>query len=238
MAGIEIKSAIRFPSLRHGTEQDLFKLATLRNVSVEGLMLATERGLLFFADMKDDDRTVSVWLVTDSKRISAQVRRMDGGLMHTKDGSTPKAKTLYGSKQSWPIGLQESAAYPHIVLVEGGPDLLAAFHFIHAEDQENAVAPVAMLGAGNHIPAEALPMFKGKSVRIFPDVDEAGSKAAIRWETQLRQVGVNVHCFNPSGLTMTDGAAVNDLNDVTSVSADCFETERDIWNMATWDVTP
>ena len=229
----EESKILRLPELHQGVTGELGTLAKIRHLSMEGLQLATERGLLRFADMPDAGQSVTVWIITDSKRLSAQARRMDGLPLHTKVGATVKAKSLYGSKRSWPIGLPEAATYPHIVLVEGGPDLLAAYHFIRTEDREIEVAPVAMLGAANHIPAEALPMFAGKSVRIFPHLDEAGSKAALRW-TLLRQAGIEAHCFDLSGLTMTNGSAVNDLNDVSSVSADCFEAERDIWNVMTW----
>ncbi len=224
----------RLPPLRQGTAGELGQLSRLRNLSIDGLHLAAERGLLHFAELQDQGELVTCWLLTDSKRISAQARRLDGGPLHTKDGRAVKAKTLPGSAQSWPVGLPECEGFPNVLLCEGGPDLLAAHHFIVAEGQQDHAGAVAMLGASNKIPAEALPMFKNKAVRVFPHLDESGQKAAVCWETQLRAAGADVHCFSLAGLSMTSGEAVADLNDLTSIDADQFEAERDLWALASW----
>jgi hypothetical protein len=63
---------------------------------------------------------------------------------------------------------------------------------------------VAMFGSSNQIHDDALPLFKGKSVRIFPhnDADMTGMNAAIRWRRELLKVGasaVDFFDFRPEG---------------------------------------
>ncbi|MGB8473260.1 MAG: CHC2 zinc finger domain-containing protein [Candidatus Acidiferrum sp.] len=214
----------QFPDFEKGATADLKRLALLRNLSIEGLQLASERDLLWFAKLRDFD----AWIVTDSERVNAQARRMDGGTFSHLN-SNPKAWTLPGSWANWPIGSKESQSYPAILLCEGGPDLLAAFHFAWCEDREREIAPVAMLGAGQRIHEAALPLLAGKCIRIFPHLDRAGRQAAQRWARQLE--GAEVDCFDFSGLQKTNGEAVTDLNDCASICADDFEGNRELWAM-------
>ena len=113
-----------------------------------------------------------------------------------------------------------------MALVEGGPDLLAAHHFIAAEGRESDVAAVAVLGAANDIPEEALLLLANKRVRIYPHLDTAGAAAAVRWTTQLERGGCELDAFRFDGLRCADGGAVGDLNDLAAVDADDFEAER------------
>ncbi len=215
-----------FPDIIKGTVEDLKRLASFRNISINGIESASERGLLWFAGLKD----WPAWIVTDSARLNAQARRMDGlGWDHLPD--CPKAYTLPGAWAAWPIGITESQLFPTIALCEGGSDLLAACHFIACESRESHCSPVAMLGASQRIHPDALPLFTGKSVRIFGHEDEAGRAAVERWAQQLETVDADVDAFNFSGLRQVDGQPVNDLNDCTSIHADDFETERILWGV-------
>ena len=119
------------PPMQCGDIRHLRILASFRNLNMEGLQLADERGLLHFARLKH----LSAWIVTDSERVNAQARRMDGGLwQHLSEPA--KAWTLPGCWASWPIGILEAQPFPYILLVEGAPDLLAAHHFTFERDRE------------------------------------------------------------------------------------------------------
>ena len=214
------------PTMQRGDHKRLKVLAQFRKLNPEGLQLADERGLLHFAMIHN----LSAWLVTDAERVNCQARRMDGGLW--KHLSEPaKAWTLPGCWASWPIGITEAKDFPVIALVEGTPDLLAAHHCIIAEGRERDVAAVCITGAGMRIHADALPHFTGKRVRIYPHLDDAGQKAAQRWTEQLESVNADVDCFDLSGIPIVSGGRVADLNDLSSMDADTFESDRELWGV-------
>ena len=127
-----------------------------------------------------------------------------------------KAHTIKGSRQGWPVGIEEANAFPFLMLMEGGPDLLAAFDFIAAAGRAAEFAPVAMLGATNRIPPETLPLFRGKRIRIYPHNDPAGRDAASRWVWELEIEGQAgpVDIFTLAGHRQPNGSPVGDLNDV------------------------
>lgn len=216
--------------LHAGSAQELRTLAGLRGLNVEAVELASDRGLLRFGSVNDGVLPCKAWIVSDKKRQNAQARRMDGMPWQALPGK-PKAKSLLGSRAAWPIGLGEAQDLNSIALVEGGPDLLAAIHFAFCEGCTADVAPVAMLGAGMTIPDEAVSLFEGKRVRIFPHLDEAGEKAASRWERQLADAGVEVDCVSLTGIRKYDGSPVTDLNDLAFLHADDFENDRALWNL-------
>ena len=206
--------------MHRGSHADLQALATLRGLSLAGIELADARGLVRFAP----PRGCRSYIVTDRARVNAQARRMDGGLWaHI---GNKKAWTLPGSRAAWPIGTHEAAAFPFVALVEGSPDLLAGHHFVTTEGREADVAVVAVLGAANAIPDDALAILAGKRIRIYPHADPAGRKAAVRWCGQLECVSCVVDAFRFDGLRRADGGAVGDLNDLANMDADAFEAER------------
>jgi hypothetical protein len=225
---VDTRSKPVFPDFSTGTAADFKQLASLRNIGCEGLEFASERGLLWFATLKD----CPAWIVTDAAQVNAQARRMDGqGWNHLPD--CPKAYTLPGAWASWPVGVTEAQPFPAIALCEGGPDFLAA-HYLALSEQATHPAkrdvqcvPVAMLGASQRIHAGALPMFAGKRVRIFGHDDAAGRGAVERWAAQLASVGADVDAFSFTGLRQVDGKPVNDLNDALSMDTGSFaQVER------------
>lgn len=224
----EVKKRITFPSDLHaGTSDELKQLSALRNVSIEGLQLATARGLLFFGTLDG----LPCFIITDGTRRNAQARRLDGQEIQTLTGAT-KAKTLPGASAAWPIGAALVQNFPCIALCEGGPDLLAAFHFIDLEScQENWTA-VCMPGASLQIHSEALPLFSGKHIRIFPHLDTPGHAAAARWERQLADAGAQTEVFSLQDIPTEKGLA-KDLNDLCSLTADVWEFDRDLQNIFT-----
>ena len=195
-----------FPKFHLGKTAELEQLSSLRQIPCHSLTWASERGLLSFSVLKN----LPAWIVTDSARLNAQARRLDGQPWEHLDGC-PKAWTLPGSWAAWPIGINEAQDFSAIALCEGGPDFLAA-HDVAIREQISC-APVAMLGATQRIHATALPLFAGKRVRIFGHDDLAGRAAVDRWATQLVSAGADVDAFSFAGLMRTDGQPVKDLND-------------------------
>ena len=211
-----------FPPLRMGSPADLAALSALRRIPVPGLEWAAQRGLLRFATLQGR----AAWVVTDGARVNAQARRMDGKLW---EHIQAKAWTLAGSRAPWPIGIREAAASPSIALCEGGPDLLAA-HYLGVWEQTGAggeseprCAPVGMLGASLRIPADALPLFADKQIRIFAHADEEGAAAMERWAEQLVPVCAKIDAFSFAGLRQGSGAAVKDLNDAIELDGASLE---------------
>jgi hypothetical protein len=210
-------------ALRPGSAADCERLAELRALAPAGVALASARGLLRFGTYRGQ----AAWFILDASQRIAQARRLDGQPW----AAGVKAWTLAGSAAAWPVGIGEAAPFPAVALVEGGPDLLAACHFIAAQARAADAAPVAMMGASCAIAAEALPHFTGKRVRIFRHVDEAGDKAAHRWAEQLASVGADVDAFAFDGLHRRDGQPVADLCDLAQISADDFEAHACLWNL-------
>lgn len=229
------------PKLRALRDDELASLAAWRGLSVESVMLAarTFRRIGFsewplhlslrerrwmspcqahWFKCKMDTAECSPrprwpsWCVTDDSRWVAQFRRLDGELYPAKDKEGFKTYTEGTAK--WPIGAAEIGHRPCVLLVEGGPDMLAAYHFLHHYGRLRDVAVVAVLGASVIITSEALPYFAGKRVRIIAQHDPvkvkrtkradgsesvietcAGLDAAVRWQDQLRAAGAVVETF-------------------------------------------
>ncbi len=211
----EPKKKVRFPAdLHEGTTEELNTVAKVRKINLVACQLASKRGLLKFGTVCG----FPCWIVTDQTRKSAQARRMDGEPFPSNGSlSMRKAHTLRGSSQSWPLGLTEAAQKPFLVIVEGAPDLLAALHFAQKESRADSVGVVAILGAANSVPEDALKHFANKRVRIFPHDDEPGMKAAKVWEAQLRAIGAETDCFRVGGVKMNNGGTSSDLNDLSDM---------------------
>ncbi len=203
--------------LRFGSESEMQMLSELRNLPLEGLKLAEERGFLRFAEIRGH---IS-WVLTDSSRKNIQARRLDGVSWEHLPGF-PKAYTLPKSQASWPLGADKIAQYQKVALVEGGPDALAA-HACIAIEEKPEVGVLAILGAANKIPPEVLVNLKGKSVRIFGHNDESGQKAAQRWKNQLRSISCSVSTVVFSKAKQLNGNPVKDLCDLWNIGPDDFE---------------
>ena len=197
-----------FPPMRSGTAAEHEQLARLRHLHIEAIRVAVGADLLRFAEWKRQ----AAWLVVDPSGHCAQARRMDG--LPWSCGA--KAITLPGSWASWPIGC-DLGEYARIILTEGGPDLLAALHFIVLSGRATDCCPVAMLGATQKIHPEALPYFAGKRVRIAAHADQAGRKAARTWAEQLATVGAHVDAVDCGGYPLIGGGISKDLNDLCRV---------------------
>lgn len=194
-----------------GTEADIETLMALRRLpSANGLYRAVEQQHLFFGPVFDADQYHHSWIITDGKRLGAQARRMDG--KPYADGQ--KGKTIHGTTGRWPIGINDCST-PEIALVEGAPDFLAAYTAITQLGAFH-IQPVAMLGSGQSIHPDALPLFANKRVWMFPhdDANYAGLSAAVRWDRALRAVGATVIPFDFSPYP-----GVKDLNDFVTATS-------------------
>lgn len=183
------------------------------------------------------------WCVTDDERRVAEFRRLDGQKYPLQNSEGIKSWSTAG--KHWPVGAADIGQRPCVLLVEGGPDMLAAYHFLWGFNQLAHVAVVAMLGTGSRICEEALPFFKGKRVRICIDADEVQEKktvdkkgvehvrrtrpgydASLRWTEQLTNAGAAVQGVNLEGLVRADGEPVKDLNDLALCGADVLQAEE------------
>ena len=224
------------PALAPLTEKERKALANLRGLSVQAVEMAHVAGFLHGLNWRGH----RAWALTDQARWNAQWRRLDGGKWEGKHGTQfkswgAKSAAIKRPRAGWPVGILEAASVPRVVLVEGGPDFLAALHFLHLEGMAGLVAPVCMFGSVR-IDALALPHFTGKRVRIFPHADDPtlddgtkspGLEAAARWQDQLLTVGCTVDAFDFAGLTQANGDRVKDLCDLANLSADDFEAESE-----------
>ncbi|OYW76135.1 MAG: hypothetical protein B7Z37_10305 [Verrucomicrobia bacterium 12-59-8] len=209
---------IRVP-LHHSREEDRLLLAESRHLTLEAVSLALALRTLTFAIVQG----YRCWLLTDAASRIAEARRLDG-MPFPECGplGRRKAHTIRGSRKNWPLGvavLQRVPDFRTLLLVEGGPDYLAALHFAHELERWD-VLPVAMLGRGTgaQIDPAAMELMRGRRVRIFPhnDADGGGVKSARRWAAQLHRVGCEVDLFNFADLHRTDGPPPKDLNDCTT----------------------
>ena len=209
---------VRVP-LHRGTEKERLQLAQTRRIVLEAVHLGLGLRTLTFGTV----RGFQCWILTDPDQRCAEARRLDGRpFPECGPLAARKAHTLRGSSKSWPLGVAVLRTMPQfrtLLIVEGGPDYLAALHFAH-EQERGDVLPVAVLGrsTGGKMDKEALELMRGRRVRIYPhnDADGGGTKSAQAWAMQLQQVGCWVDLFDFAKLRRTDGTPIKDLNDCTT----------------------
>ncbi|OPZ73134.1 MAG: hypothetical protein BWY82_01221 [Verrucomicrobia bacterium ADurb.Bin474] len=186
------------PPLQFGSYSDVEALQRARKLPMNvGIITLRKRGLLGFLTYEGQ----RCWAWTDSSKRSCQLRTIDGTPL-----SGAKARTLAGNDASWPVGIANAEARPIVLLCEGPADCLAVSLAAWIEGHWDDVAPVAMLGASQSISNDALPLFKGKTVRIFQDNDPPGREAARRWAKQLRPYArsIDVWTSDKEGEDFTD----------------------------------
>lgn len=200
------------PHFQPGTSQDIDALAQLRGLSRAGIDVARSRGLLRFGRYHG----APAWFVLDASHRNGCARRMDGA---TWGNTGAKSFVFRGADASRPIGIAEAQPFDVILLCEGAPDLLAAFHFIATQGRAADCAPVAMLSAAYNIPPQSLAMFAGKRVRIFAHSDAMGFSAAARWRAQLKSHATEIDAFSFAGICDRAGDDVKDLNGFANCEA-------------------
>jgi hypothetical protein len=139
------------------------------------------------------------WFLHDASQIGWEARRCDGKPFDPV-GSIGERKSHSKGQglKSWPMGInptgfpkaQLDKLKPRILLVEGGPDYIAACQLIL--DLPNLILPCAMLGKSADISPSALPLFRGRHVSIagHPDAEAR----VVEWANQIKSTGAaSVH---------------------------------------------
>jgi len=203
-----------WPVLRELLGDERQRLAELRHLDRGAIDLACARGVLLSIDTQNDG---AAWVVVDKLCVNGQARRLDGQNWRRLPGE-PKAWTLPGSIASWPVGLANADLFDDILMVEGGPDLLAAHQLVIEGGAVGRVAPVSMLGASLRMAELTIEKFRNRRVSLCPHVDANGHgrEAAKRWAIQLRPVAMSIWWIDLSGLRRADGSPVKDLCDLMS----------------------
>jgi hypothetical protein len=163
---------------------------------------------------------VECWVLGDRSRRCAEARRIDReNFPASSNVPERKSHTFSGADKSWPVGIQPPGfedEWLHenvhkILLVEGGPDYLAACQLIAESPQTDFdnVLPVAMLGASNDIADDALRHFSERQTTIVAHGDDEGCNAAERWKGQIiSAAGGAVKIFNLNqGTDLCDAVA-------------------------------
>lgn len=205
----KMKKARPWPAMRRGTAEELEALARRRVLPVGALRLADERGFLHFGEQWGH----AFWCITDAARRCCELRRADGELWPGFGDIPPRKAHCYGDK-TWPVGLTEAEAFSKLLLVEGVGDFVAAHAVIDGESRAADVAALCCLGAAVRLTPEAAQRLAGKRVRIIPQMDEPGQKAARQWAQSLHAAGVAVDGFALVGIVDAAGAPIKDLGDV------------------------
>lgn len=207
---------LTLPALHAGSQAELEAVARSRQLDVQAISLAQSLRTLAFAQVCGH----ASWLLMDEASHIAEARRMDGR-PYPAQGSLGerKAHSLRGSSKSWPCGVAVLRRLPQIrtvLLVEGGPDYLAALHLLLALEVWHAL-PVAMLGrsTGTRIHPQALQLLAGRHICLCPhlDADGGGKLAAQHWANQLHDHGCTCTFLDLEGLRHVGESPVTDLNE-------------------------
>ena len=204
--------------LRRGNNDEIEALASLRNITNAGLLLAGRRGVLKFATVGGKE----CWVTTDASRNCADHRLLSGDLF--KGGA--KTKGLYGWKHHWPLGIDAEFepgdlgpnGVEGIIFAEGGADLLANYDLIQRAGHSSNYIAVCMPGTSSKIPNAVLPLFSGKRIFFIPDADQVGIKAMDGWRKRIfensKPAAWDTLRLDEAGWTTQGGRKVTDSNEI------------------------
>jgi len=206
------KDANKKPNLELdlGTPDEVNYLSALRGIPLEALNLAIERNILRFSHNEAE----RAWVVTDVTGVTGQYRPLRKGIWL----SGSKAKTARYSVASHPVGLPNIEQADNVIVVEGGPDLLAAHAVILWAEQSGMLDysktyAVGFLGATMNPTVTDAQKFEGKNILILCQSDDPGIEAASRWRDSL-----SPYCASVTVISCADViTGVKDLNDLVSL---------------------
>ncbi len=176
---------LRWPTFEAPTSAEMQALSRLRTIPESALRTASEAGLLHTCRYEQ----AACFILSEGD--FAQARRLDG-LPLPITGGLSKAKNLPGSKGAF-IGAALLGEASHVLLVEGCIGLLEALGCIALADAQDWTAIAATSASSRWENAlHYLPKLKGRHVRILPDADPTGLKAAKTWLRDLEKAGCRV----------------------------------------------
>jgi len=202
------RKPVRFPKLRRLSDATCQELAALRGLGVAGVLAARDAGLIWGAEMGVSVRRGLVWgedmaregeqgklrvgptrcwIVADGAGMAMQARRLDGDSWPRHDGGSFKAWTIGTAK--WPLGVALARRRRCVTLVEGGPDILAAFHFLVRAQKLQSVAVVGVLGASVRLHHESLAFSPTSACASLPTWTRRIRGAVSGRGGRLRRVG-------------------------------------------------
>ena len=185
----------KWPELRRLSREELYPIARLRRMPWNGLHIAQFFRLLKGCRLEGAD----CFVVCEGR--FAQARRCDGLPFTNAEGKAIKAKNLPGSEGSF-VGRCLLSQVPNVLLVEGAVGLLEALTAYALVDMKDSWTVLAATSASSRLTSDPalLKALAGRRVRIVPDMDEAGQKAAAFWVRDLREVGARVETMDlPAG---------------------------------------
>ena len=201
-------------------------------ISPQAVEEAIRRGLLSFVK----HRNSPCWRFGDSRNGS--FRRIDGAPFRIKGECVKAEAETRGNAWHQLIGLDDVFKNDRgeiLLTPEGSKDALAALHFAAAEDKLLEMGVVAALGSAVKPTPDDIEKFRGRRIRIFPDVDPAGQNAAARIGQTIATLAAEVQIFDLARLYRDDGQPVKDLFDVTRIDYDDFEANRELWSITDLD---
>lgn len=168
-----------------GTDAEIAALAKLRGFQERGLRLASERGLLRFANYMGE----RCWVTTDSERAAMACRPLASRKF--RNGQQSKVVNVPKTNNNHLQGGADIPKYNVQFVAEGGPDLLAAHDMIWQLDDYGIVSTkyvgaCGFLSANSALSSLAAERFRDLKVVIFAHGDEVGIRNAEGWASQIR----------------------------------------------------
>jgi hypothetical protein len=197
---------IQWPGeLETGDERTWQAFARKQRLTCSAVQDAVELGVLRFLKIGD----IRCFAVTDKTERAAEIRRCDGRVF--PNGS--KQYPLRGVDKKWLPGAERltgtRSQAASVFICEGPTCFLAAWSAYDTYRRNGGPRrwiPLALLGAGCRKPhPELIPWFRGRTVRIAPDGDDAGEAMGVAWRDSLLRLGCAVEIVNmPPGQDLRD----------------------------------
>jgi hypothetical protein len=199
----ELPRKIEWPRGISDSNSGWSQFLQLKGISSPAAYAMVQAGILRFCRIDGHD----CYIVTDRTWRAAEIRRVDG----VNFGSS-KAYPLRGVDKRWLPGLEPlytTLRATSLLLTEGATDLLSGLDLYSRYRRSGGARSwgvATVLGAGcKTIHPDAIPLLRGRHVRIVPDADQAGDVMAEHWTGLLRKIGCSVDIVNlPSGTDLSD----------------------------------